>query len=152
MWKLNRCIMLSLLPLMFLPIALLIVLFEFVLREIKQPIDYPIEPAKKTLKDFVDWRLLSANPSAVPFLEMNLDKVNWNWLSLNPNAIHLLEANPEKINWMYLSTNPKAIHLLEAHPERINWTFILQNYNAIHLIEKYREKVNWNEVTYMVQP
>lgn len=104
----------------------------------------------KELEHFLDWRLLSANPRAVPFLEKNLDKVNWNWLSLNPNAIHLLEAHPDKINWMYVSANPNAISLLEANLDKIHWSFILQNYNAIHLIQQYKEKINWDEVSYLI--
>ena len=104
----------------------------------------------KEVEHCLDWKLLSANPHVVPFLEQHLDKVNWNWLSLNSNAIHLLEANFDKINWMYLSANPNAVHLLEANPDKIHWSFILQNYNAIHLMQQYKEKINWDEVSYLI--
>jgi hypothetical protein len=44
----------------------------------------------------INWRELSANPNAIPFLENHVDKIDWCQLSGNPNAIYLLEQNPEK--------------------------------------------------------
>jgi hypothetical protein len=44
-------------------------------------------------------------------LEKNQDKIDWKQLSANPSAraIALLENNQDNINWFWLSKNPAII-------------------------------------------
>jgi hypothetical protein len=72
----------------------------------------------------INWDKLSANPSAINFLENNYNKINWNILSGNTNiyAIRLLDRKKydivdgrdksNNINWDLLSGNPNAINLI----------------------------------------
>ena len=85
------------------------------------------------LSDELFWSNLSRNPTAIYFLEQNMDRIEWDDLSLNPNAITLLEDNFDKIYWDGLSRNPNAIELLEANLDKIDWYYICLNPNAFKL-------------------
>ena len=88
--------------------------------------------------DKIDWSSMSKNPnpSAVNFLEQNIDNVCWYNLSQNPNAICILEKNIDKINWKQISMNPSAL--------RINWFKLSGNSSAIHILEKNMDKICWH--------
>ena len=117
------------------------------------------------------WREISENPGAIPFLEQNAKKINGDglcrnlnarklieenseemlmncmahlFLSANQAAIGLLEKNQKHIVWSQLSRNPAAIHLLEQNPEKIDWSTLSSNPAAIHLLEENLDKVNWH--------
>lgn len=68
-----------------------------------------------------EWRRLSENPSAIPFLRQHLDKVCWESLSGNPGAIELLKENIDEIDWSNLSCNSSAEELIRLYPEKIYW-------------------------------
>ena len=76
---------------------------------------------------YLDWEMLSANPSAVTMLEQNKDKIVWYWLSQNPEAIHLLKMYPERINWTMLSANPGAFEILSSNKDKIDWNMLSSN-------------------------
>ena len=92
----------------------------------------------------INWRWLSANPSAIPLLEKHPEKIDWQWLSSNPNAIPLLEQHPEKIYWRWFSANPNAIPILELNLDKIDWYQLFQNpsifeYDYAAMKEAYRD-------------
>ena len=77
----------------------------------------------------IDWRELSANPSAMEILKENPDNIVRYALSSNPGAIEYLKENPSKIDWYELckNPNPEAIELLENKPDEIDWFHIWEN-------------------------
>jgi len=85
----------------------------------------------------IDWKHLSRNPDAIPFLEKHLDKVNWYYLCDNEEAISILEQHPEKIEWFALSSNPNAMRLLYQNQNKIRWGRLCCNQNpeAMTLLE-----------------
>lgn len=84
----------------------------------------------------IEWRYLSANPSAIDLLNKYTSKISWQQLSANPAGMELLRKNPGKIQWEYLSenTNSEAIDLLEMNFEKISWLALSKNPAAIDLI------------------
>jgi hydroxymethylpyrimidine pyrophosphatase-like HAD family hydrolase len=50
------------------------------------------------IEEFLEFKPLSSNPSAIDILERNQDKINWKNLSSNPSAIHILEQNIDKVD------------------------------------------------------
>ena len=77
----------------------------------------------------IDWRDLSANPSAMEILKENPSNIVWYVLSSNPSAIEYLKENPSESDWRELckNPNPKAIELLENKPDEIDWFHIWEN-------------------------
>jgi hypothetical protein len=73
-------------------------------------------------------------PSAIDFLQENIEKINWEWLSSNKNAIHLLEQNQDKIDWMTFLFDESHSQFsfsifsckksLEKNPEKIDWRLL----------------------------
>lgn len=85
----------------------------------------------------IDWKYLSRNPRAIPFLKNHLDKVDWYYLCENEEAISILEQHPEKIAWLALSSNPNAMNLLRQNQDKVRWGRLCCNPNpeAIPLLE-----------------
>lgn len=89
----------------------------------------------------INFRTLSSNPHAFPFLRKHLDKVNWASLSLNPEALDLLEYYQDNnISFLYLScnTNPRAMAILRNNMDQISWEYLSENPcdAAIDLLEE----------------
>jgi hypothetical protein len=67
--------------------------------------------------NFIDYKILSANPYAIDFLLENKDKIDWENFSKNnhPKAVALLRENKDNINIYSLVSNEceEAIDLLE---------------------------------------
>jgi hypothetical protein len=60
------------------------------------------------------------HPEVVRILSTSVDKLQWgHWklISANPHAIPLLEENPRKINWSEIYKNPNAGPLIEKYYE-----------------------------------
>lgn len=99
----------------------------------------------------IDWRYLSANPSAFEILKAYQGKIDYKWLSFNtdPSAIELLkeriQTNPDDIDWGVLSKNPNAIELLRANRRKINWNFLAANQSA-EAIELLEEEIIINSI------
>ena len=108
-----------------------------------------------------DWKLLSANPNAICFLDDNYYikyqqknnkdkiiynkkqiKIDWEGLSSNPKAIHILEQNLDKVCWKNLSGNPNAIHILEKNLNKVSLDKLAENPNAIHIFEANIDKID----------
>jgi hypothetical protein len=99
----------------------------------------------KGYEDKIDWRSLSAVPSAIPLLRENLDKVCWVRLSRNGAATPLLRENIEKVNWSLHSEFAEDVSLLseEGNLERVNWSRLSENPFAISLLKKNVDRINW---------
>ena len=95
---------------------------NFSLNESKKAIDFLIQ-----YPQHIDWLSFSSNPTAISYLEKNLDLVQYWGLCMNPLAIHIIEQNLDKCCWASLSFNRNAIHLLEKHPHKISWVNISSN-------------------------
>ena len=93
----------------------------------------------------LNFRSLSSNPQAFPFLRKHLDKVDWVTLSENPEAVDLLEYYQDNISFIYLSTNPhpRAIALLRNNIDQICWERLSKNPcdEAIDLLEEYPQHI-----------
>lgn len=115
---------------------------HLIARETVESLEEQVNSEGWTSDDF--WFWLSANPSAIEFLEHNPNKINWSGLSRNPKAIHLLDANPSKIDWEQLCINPAAIHLIENNKNNINWQSytIYDNPCAMHIIVDNYDKID----------
>jgi len=119
-----------------------------------------------------NWRIISGNCKAVPFLLQHFDKIHWDRLSANPSAeaVELLLQYPQNINLPAFSTNPFATDYLRLHFEKIDfwglswnynavdileknlhrdicWVGLSQNKNAIHLLEKNQHNINWTQLS-----
>jgi len=57
-------------------------------------------------KQHYDWCAMSANPTAMEFMEKHPDQIRWDWMSSNPKAEHLLKCNQDKLDWKNVSRNP----------------------------------------------
>jgi hypothetical protein len=95
---------------------------NFSLNESKKAIDFLIQ-----YPQHIDWLSFSSNPTAISYLEKNLDLVQYWGLCMNPLAIHIIEQNLDKCCWFSLSYNRNALHILEKHPDKINWVNISSN-------------------------
>jgi len=85
----------------------------------------------------IDWKYLSRNPRAIPFLKNHLNKVDWYYLCENEEALSILEQHQEKIEWLALSSNPNAMNLLRQNQDKVRWGRLCCNTNpeAIPLLE-----------------
>jgi hypothetical protein len=107
----------------------------------------------------INWKDLSANPSAGIILKENLTKINWKSLVTNTSSdaialIRLKIENAEKykksadIDWKIFSANesPEAISLLRSEilkrPENIYNIEISKNYGAIELLKEHPYKIS----------
>jgi hypothetical protein len=116
--------------------------------------------------DELDWKRLSANPSAIEILTENVDRINWDEFSSNtsPDTITLFKRNVKKLNFAKLSSNPSAIYVLatntypvvenytgvKAAPvgisknKDINWMEVSKNPNAVELLLTNKGDINWD--------
>ena len=98
---------------------------------------------------YIDWRALSANPSAIDILEVNINKIKWYSLcyNTNPRAIQILKDNQlekdngdDDIYWdnLCLNTSDEAIDFLKENYRYIEWDILSVNTNpkAIALLIK----------------
>ena len=95
---------------------------NFSLNESKKAVNFLIE-----YPQHIDWLSFSSNPTAISYLEKNLDLVQFWGLCMNPLAIHIIEQNLDKCCWASLSFNRNALHILEKHPDKISWINISSN-------------------------
>jgi hypothetical protein len=96
---------------------------------------------------FINWKILSANPFAIPLLEKHFHKIHWSYLSENENAIHLLKKNKKRIDWQQLSCNKNAIQLLEENLQKISWRHLCINENAIEILKQNLLKIDWKALS-----
>ena len=71
------------------------------------------------------------HPDVVRILNGKIHELQWEWghwkiLSANPHAIPLLEANPQKINWSEIYKNPNAGPLIEKYENYSDKVFDFQ--------------------------
>lgn len=101
--------------------------------------------------EHLNFRMLSSNPHAFPFLRKHLDKVDWSSFSTNPEAIDLLEYYSDRISYHHLSanTNPRAIALLRNNLDQVCWERLSQNPSdaAIDLLEEYPEHIDYTHLS-----
>lgn len=116
--------------------------------------------------DELDWKRLSANPSAIDILSENEDRINWDEFSSNtsPDTITLFKRNMKKLNFAKLSGNPSAIYVLarntynvvesytgvKAAPigitknKDIDWMKVAKNPNGVELILTNKDDIEWD--------
>lgn len=93
----------------------------------------------------INWKKLSKNKAAVPYLLKNIDNICWSHFSLNENkeAVNYLIKHPDNIDWVSFSSNPSAISYLEKNLDKVNFWGLCMNPLAIHLIEQNLNKCTW---------
>jgi hypothetical protein len=108
---------------------------------------YKVDYCKKFDKfslDFIFMKQLislNKNPRVINILKNDyFEFIEWKYLSLNPSAIDILLENKDKIVWAYFSKNPskQAIELLKnpININKISWIKLLENESAIDMIKK----------------
>jgi hypothetical protein len=109
------------------------------------------------------WKILSANPHAIPLLEANPQKINWSEIYKNPNAGPLIEKYenyPDKVfdfEVMYHNSSGHGDTEMYTMGAHINirrggydwdmWKMLAQNPNqemVRSIMEKNWEKINWS--------
>jgi hypothetical protein len=116
----------------------------------------------------INWKLLSANPSACKILKEeydnnpNSDKLVWSALCSNPKAIGILieeyeeYPNSNKLVWSALcsNTNPKIVKLLEKElkifPENIDMNALAGNKTTevIKFLKNNFDLINYNDLDF----
>jgi hypothetical protein len=116
----------------------------------------------------INWKLLSANPSAFKILKEeydnnpNSDKLVWSALCSNPKAIDILTEeyknypNSNKLVWSALcsNTNPKIVKLLEKElkifPENIDMNALAGNKTTevIKFLKNNFDLINYNDLNF----
>jgi hypothetical protein len=144
---------------------------EFSADAINRPPTTPnkrIHPFILRNKSKLDWKRLSANPSAaallldspkkihwpsasknsalIGLLLENQDKICWSSLCANESneAMRLLEQNLGLVDWDILSGNPAAAGLLSANKGRVNWAIASGNAGAATLLLANQDKIDWH--------
>jgi hypothetical protein len=99
----------------------------------------------------LNFRTLSSNPHAFPFLRKHLDKVNWGTFSKNPEALDILEYYVDNISFYHLccNTNPRAFAILRNNMDQIYWHLLCHNPcdDAIDLLEENPQFINYAELS-----
>lgn len=96
-------------------------------------------------------KFLELNPSAIHYIEENLDRIDYFNLCKNPNAIHLIEKqDPLYLDMCLLSRKPTAVSLLEKKIYRINWKNLSINTQASHLMEYNLDKIDWDDIAFNI--
>lgn len=97
-------------------------------------------------KSKLDWKRLSANPSAAALLLDNPKKIHWPSASRNSALIGLLLENRDKICWSSLCANegPEAMRLLEQNLGLVDWDILSGNPAAAGLLAANKSRVNWS--------
>jgi hypothetical protein len=105
-------------------------------------------------EDYICWRGLSGNPTAIDLIKKYPHKIDWHSLCKNPApaAIDLitkqLKKNPKskKISWQSLCRNPAALHIIQSNRSKIITDILCMNElcmntapEAIHLIKSIME-------------
>ena len=118
-----------------------------------------------TLKNKINWGILSANPIAVNLLETYENDIVWSAFCSNPNpeALRLIEkelekdADTDKIVWEVLSANPIVIQLFEKYPhykKYIDYSGLSANSSneAIKLLNKNPDEIDFGMLSGNTNP
>lgn len=150
---------------------------------VSEPQEVVVVHEKKRIYPFIlrnksklDWKRLSANPSAaslllgnpkkiwwpsasknsalIGLLLENRDKICWPSMCANesPDALRLLEQNLGLVDWDVLSSNPAALRILAANESRVNWSIASSNAGIITLLLANLDKVDWHAFSANVAP
>lgn len=121
--------------------------------------------------DYVDWVVLSRNPSAEHILRGNLDKIYWPSASENPAILDLLLERLDLLDWQvfagqtkaydvlknelsfikkfyYFYSNPSMMKFIEKMIEEnvnsVDWGGISANPAALELLNKYPDRIKYD--------
>ena len=118
--------------------------------------------------DEINWKFLSCNENAVPFLRKHMDRIDWEMFSCEnenfflPEDTVFEESDPDlliygpkddpmyaSICWPNIMERVKDMSIIKKYPGNIEWLvkYLCKNPYAIDIVAQYPDNIDWSELS-----